>query len=217
MTYKLPKKKPLKGLDWALGRLDRAAATPSRRKLWKGSRMDARSKDHAAAFLKVYYDREPTVDPRISVSGGGGAYLDWHYVRLHRNTGEPLHLYIYLTITEDGSYELMLIEYGRPASDRGKVADFRVAHRIARLAEGNYCTCIDCTVDTDKIDEYYSVEEDVWQQAKTGELDGMLCIGCLEQRIGRPLTPADFIDAPVNYEGGFPHSDRLKNRLGHKV
>jgi hypothetical protein len=215
MTYGLPKKKPLKGLDWALGRLDRAAATPSRRKRWKGARMDASAKEHAAAFLKVYYDREPTVDPRIGVRHGGGAYLDWLYVRLHPNTDEPMRLYVFLTIIGDGSYDLELIEYGRPALGRGRQADFRVAHRIARLAEGNHYTCIDCTVDTDKIDEYYVVRDDVWRLAETGELDGMLCIACLENRIGRQLTPVDFIDAPINDPGGWPHSDCLKHRLGH--
>jgi hypothetical protein len=40
----------------------------------------------------------------------------------------------------------------------------------------------------------------------------MLCIGCLEERLGRRLNANDFTDAPVNH--GFTwQSERLQNRL----
>jgi hypothetical protein len=39
-----------------------------------------------------------------------------------------------------------------------------------------------------------------------------LCIGCLEARIGRRLSPADFTNVPLN---GLPdNSARLKDRIG---
>jgi hypothetical protein len=70
--------------------------------------------------------------------------------------------------------------------------------------------------------EYYVVNKDVWAAAHRGTYDrrGFLCIGCLERRIGRKLTPADFTKAPVNNPFGNPFgvfvqkSDRLLDRLG---
>jgi hypothetical protein len=42
---------------------------------------------------------------------------------------------------------------------------------------------------------------------------GMLCIACLEKRLGRQLTPADFTDALVN-RLEFQMSNRLRHRTG---
>lgn len=72
--------------------------------------------------------------------------------------------------------------------------------------------CLDCGIHTGLIDEYYMVNDDVWEEAEMDE-DGMLCVGCLEVRLGRQLVPADFPDLPIN-AGGFAHSDRLMNRIG---
>jgi hypothetical protein len=44
--------------------------------------------------------------------------------------------------------------------------------------------------------ELYVVHDDLWRAA--GMDDGYLCVGCLERRIGRHLTPADFADVPLN-------------------
>ena len=77
--------------------------------------------------------------------------------------------------------------------------------------------CLDCGVDTQEIDEYYMVDWPVWEEATGGIYggppNGMLCIGCLETRLGRELTPDDFLPAPIN-QGFFPQSARLKKRLG---
>lgn len=73
--------------------------------------------------------------------------------------------------------------------------------------------CVDCGIDTSQrlgVCEYYMVHDTIWTSAKCP--DGMLCIGCLEIRIGRKLTRTDFIDAPVNH-GLWEQSRRLKNRL----
>jgi hypothetical protein len=40
-----------------------------------------------------------------------------------------------------------------------------------------------------------------------------LCIGCLERRLGRILTCADFTDAPVNWMPKWRRSARLNARL----
>ena len=71
--------------------------------------------------------------------------------------------------------------------------------------------CVDCSVNTLDINEYYMVHNHLWP---IGSDDGMLCIGCLEKRIGRTITSADFTDCLLNnpcYETA--RSDRLLNRL----
>jgi hypothetical protein len=81
--------------------------------------------------------------------------------------------------------------------------------------------CKDCGVDTmpprGKA-EWYVVHDEVWQAAgmqdDLGKQAGFLCIGCLETRIGRILTPADFIDAPINDLNDGRSSGRLISRLG---
>jgi hypothetical protein len=94
------------------------------------------------------------------------------------------------------------------------------------------CTthCCDCGLGTITIDEWYMVNDDVSEQAWAGRrkswqrrvLDGVvdvvpgteiLCIGCLEKRIGRTLCRTDFTDAPVNNPNEHQHSDRLRDRL----
>lgn len=77
--------------------------------------------------------------------------------------------------------------------------------------------CMDCGIDSDAIGEFYMVKREVWATAvPTFERDGMLCIGCLEKRLGRELTPKDFTDCPLNTrdckEMG---SERLKKRMGY--
>jgi hypothetical protein len=75
--------------------------------------------------------------------------------------------------------------------------------------------CMDCGIDTGRIDEFYMVTDEVWQSV-TNPIDstGMLCIGCLEQRLGRTLKPDDFPNCPVNTDHvGFRKSKRLLERL----
>lgn len=88
--------------------------------------------------------------------------------------------------------------------------------------------CADCEVDTFDNGEYYMVRDEVWAAAWAGrrvncgcgalgtvggfqcvfefnemsrrrcEACEVLCIGCLEQRLGRTLTRADFVDCRLN-------------------
>lgn len=71
--------------------------------------------------------------------------------------------------------------------------------------------CVDCHQDTSAIKEYYMVTFDLWDCYGAGS--GMLCIGCLEARIGRLLQPDDFTDAPINDPDLIPKSQRLLSRL----
>lgn len=60
------------------------------------------------------------------------------------------------------------------------------------------------------------VHDEVWLEANP-KGRGMLCIGCLELRLGRLLTKDDFTDAPVNSMWATWGSTRLKIRLRNLV
>lgn len=61
--------------------------------------------------------------------------------------------------------------------------------------------CFDCGKPTCP-DDYYMVTLFAWTQAgmtpTTCESNEFLCIACLEKRLGRQLTRADFVDVPLN-------------------
>lgn len=135
-----------------------------------------------------------------------------------KNTDRMLHPYTLADLTEE---EVILFAE-------------HLAHnwselRLARLKhEEHKCPCLDCGVDTWKLNEYYMVTKTVWSDAFpdrprcdgdkswTAGL-GYLCIGCLEKRIGRILTPSDFTNYPINHvePGDRGKSPRLMNRLGY--
>jgi hypothetical protein len=74
--------------------------------------------------------------------------------------------------------------------------------------------CLACGTNTLHIDEYYMVTDEVWL-AVNPKRSGMMCIGCVEARLGRELTASDFTDAPVN-SGMLGQSPRLAARLRNK-
>ena len=89
----------------------------------------------------------------------------------------------------------------------GSCAKFRWA--LLRMVDWR---CLDCRVDTDAIEEYYMVRDPIWQQANP-DVDGHLCVGCLEQRLDRKLSASDFADVGVNDSTEIPRSARLTARL----
>lgn len=92
--------------------------------------------------------------------------------------------------------------------------------------------CHDCGVNTAHIGEYYMVKSDVWYSMdltppvlkryrhptngrRFNVIDRnecMMCIGCLERRIGRTLTHRDFTNCPLNSENS-RRSVRLQLRM----
>lgn len=60
-----------------------------------------------------------------------------------------------------------------------------------------YLTCTDCGIDT-RTECGYGLKHNIWEIAYPGYSRGIgvgssrPCIGCLEKRLGRPLTAADF-------------------------
>jgi hypothetical protein len=62
----------------------------------------------------------------------------------------------------------------------------------------------------DDTSEVYTVRERVWQAAGMEAMGGCLCIGCLEQRLGRRVKLKDFLrNHPFN---SFPGTERLIDR-----
>ena len=80
--------------------------------------------------------------------------------------------------------------------------------------------CADCDVGTLTLGEWYMVKDDIWRQAwgrlkPWHKLPGqqILCIACLEWRLGRALLRCDFTDALVNDPTKPNISERLRDRL----
>ncbi len=69
--------------------------------------------------------------------------------------------------------------------------------------------CIGCGKDT--WNEYYMLYGRIWRRANPRE-KGMLCISCVEEKLGRKLTKKDFTKAPVNIASAL-RTAILKNRL----
>ena len=59
--------------------------------------------------------------------------------------------------------------------------------------------CVDCNVNCLEINEYYMVTDSCWKRSGMEKYGGMLCIGCLEQRLGKKLTPRNFKECPLNW------------------
>ncbi len=72
--------------------------------------------------------------------------------------------------------------------------------------------CLDCQIDTGKIYEHYFINTDTWLSV-VGSKTGMLCVGCLEKRLGRTLTKVDFPKVTINDPKYSKMSTRLLNRI----
>jgi hypothetical protein len=78
-----------------------------------------------------------------------------------------------------------------------------VAAAAERFTRYDDTPCSDCGAPTLSAEpgvraEYYMVHNEVWAAAGAKPADMVLCIGCLEKRLGRQLTPEDFSEAKLN-------------------
>jgi hypothetical protein len=72
--------------------------------------------------------------------------------------------------------------------------------------------CVDCGVNTLAADgEYYMVSDELWAAAGMGKPGGMLCLECLERRIGRPLAMEDFTAMVPSREAWRRHLARRRS------
>lgn len=70
--------------------------------------------------------------------------------------------------------------------------------------------CRDCGFEV-RWGEMFMVHDPIWAETGLGYDDGLLCVGCIEKRLGRELVKGDFTDAPLNEPEG--KSERLHSRL----
>jgi hypothetical protein len=99
-----------------------------------------------------------------------------------------------------------------------EVTHQKVAGPFATEEEATRWTwsCADCGIDTVAAGEQYAIDDQLWGQAislsprRSPMVE--LCVGCVEKRIGRALTAADFKDAPINR----PHAGN-SNRLARAL
>ena len=62
--------------------------------------------------------------------------------------------------------------------------------------------------------EYYMVHDELWANAGMKYDGGFLCVGCLEQRLGRELIAGDFANNFIHNDPDLPaHTPRLRSRL----
>ncbi len=76
--------------------------------------------------------------------------------------------------------------------------------------------CVDCKVDTLSIGEFYTVSNYIWWKYGVRKKYKMLCIGCLESRMGRRLVSDDFPYYPINTPSLSNKSVRLVIRISDK-
>lgn len=86
-----------------------------------------------------------------------------------------------------------------------------MAHKSTRCR--SRFLCLDCGYDTGKMKEFYFINTELWLLVMQ-TIEGMLCIGCLEARLGRQLVASDFTGASINdIRHGSGKSMRLVSRL----
>ena len=80
---------------------------------------------------------------------------------------------------------------------------------MTKVIKDEHFECVDCRGDTRE--EYYMVHDTIWAEADMEPFGGMLCIGCLELRLGYRLHAKDFPKLPINDINGA--SPRMRARL----
>ena len=93
----------------------------------------------------------------------------------------------------------------KPNGDYVSILDDVCKEILNRKFHGWYCK--DCSFNTFLgTSDYYMVQDKLWD--KHCPKYGMLCISCLEKRIGRKLELEDFTDCPLNKQNS--HVRKLK-------
>lgn len=87
-------------------------------------------------------------------------------------------------------------------------AAFRTANAMEKLS-GEQASVAQKITDWSEV---YTVRTAVWKAAGMEPMGGCLCIGCLEQRLGRRLRPKDFLRGHSFNSSDFPGTPRLLER-----
>jgi hypothetical protein len=112
-----------------------------------------------------------------------------------------------LVLTIDEIYKQPLAYTSPPRDALIKVTDNtgRIrTYRRNRFIELKPHCCHDCYKDTlGSPKDYYMVYYEVWYQYGLGDQPGMLCVNCLEQRMGHPLQALQLMAIPLNTYVGY--------------
>jgi hypothetical protein len=73
--------------------------------------------------------------------------------------------------------------------------------------------CLDCGLDTGQALEHYMLLDAVWALAGLGR-ESMLCVGCVEARLGCRLERSDFAPVKTNHPKVIQMSSCLLERIG---
>jgi hypothetical protein len=73
-----------------------------------------------------------------------------------------------------------------------------------------------CTYAFDHCCEVYTVKRELWEKVGMKPWGGCLCVGCLEERLGRQLRPKDFAHDDGKVWARLPCTDRLLDRRGFR-
>ena len=74
---------------------------------------------------------------------------------------------------------------------------------IRAKKEKKHWACVDCKKDTwANVKDYYMVEDKIWDKYGSG-LRTMLCIQCLEKRIGHKLGIKEITFCPLNFDNPY--------------
>jgi hypothetical protein len=88
--------------------------------------------------------------------------------------------------------------------------DVAMSEKQYRPWSGDF-ECLDCGTNTLETGEYYMLQDAVWLEANPSDR-GMLCIGCVEKRLGRTLAAGAFSQCPLN-DCTVGRSERVRNRI----
>lgn len=152
-------------------------------------------------WAQIYYPIADPIDYRI---GSIAAFVGGHEIQLAVSDDPTGFTYPRLPILCSAHPECQKVaEY--VAVDDGVVTAIACRHHGPEAS-----LCVDCGTETFP-SEQYMVHDAVWP-ADLGPGGGMLCVGCLEARLGRQLTSADFTAAVINDTDSYI-SPRLRARL----
>jgi hypothetical protein len=84
----------------------------------------------------------------------------------------------------------------------------------AYTVQGEKGLCLDCSRDTLRSGDYYMLRDDVWREANPS-VEGMLCLDCLEKRLGRGVGWWDLSPAPINVHFLTERWRRVVQRWSH--
>ena len=123
----------------------------------------------------------------------------------------------------DGNWLTVELEddAGNALCQRGfevRARDVGLSGLVPQLVDNTGCPCNDCGVLTAEIGEWYMLRGDVWRSAvpearELNDESGYLCVGCMEARLGRELTLADFTE---KWRSG-PYSERFREQSSERL